>query len=270
MMSEKIELLGKGLYEDIPNELTMQAIPTSSELDYVGSENFEQVMLDKILPQSIEEKINFYKLLEIDFHWICRCLRFINYGPYHTVPTIYCDNDGPVRQEVRVDLRTIGVKVLPEGFKNDIVIKKDEFVDFKKDIHLSLLTIKDVINSRQDKLFFGTDSKPRKELARMCYMIKQVGTEKNITPVQAKMIIENELSAADYTILKDLVNDLTDYGLRAGGRCTCPKCHSENAAFIALVDDRFFRPTVGDIRTGRDDRHWWPAENISTSETTAV
>ena len=268
MMSEKIELLGT--YPDTPKELTMKALPTSSELDYVGAENFEEIMLEKILPQSIEEKINFYNLLEIDFHWICRCLRFMNYGPYHTVPTIFCDKCGPVRQETRVDLRTVAVKMLPKDFKNDIVIKKDEFIDFKKDIHLSLLTVKDSMNCVEDKLFFGTDGKSRKEFARMCYMIKSIGTDKNITPVQAKMTVENELSTADYAILKEVVSDLTDYGLRAGGRCTCPKCKSQDAAFIALVDDRFFRPTVGDIREGRNDRHWWPAEDISRSETTAV
>lgn len=268
MMSEKIELLGS--YADIPKELTAKALSTSTELEYVGAENFEQMMLDKILPQSIEEKINFYNLLEMDFQWICRCLRFINYGPYHTVNTIFCDSCGPVRMEARVDLRTIAVKSLPEGFVNDIVVKKEDLIDFKKDIHLSLLTIKDVLNAYSDKLFFDSEGKSRKEFARMCYMIKSVGKDANITPVQAKMIIENELSPADFAVLKEMVGQLTDYGLRAGGRCQCPKCHSNNAAFIALVDDRFFRPSVGDIREGRNDRHQWPAPDISTSETATV
>ena len=44
MMSEKIELLGKGLYTDIPDELTLTSIPTASELDYVGSEDLEATM----------------------------------------------------------------------------------------------------------------------------------------------------------------------------------------------------------------------------------
>lgn len=268
MMSEKIELLGT--YANIPKEITAKAVSTATELDYIGAENFEQTMLDKILPLSIEENINFYELLEIDFQWICRCLRFINYGPYHTINTIFCDHCGPVKTEARVDLRTIAVKPLPEGFINDIVIKKDEFIDYKKDIHLSLLTIKDALNAYSDKLFFGTDGKSRKEFARMCYMIKQIGNEKNITPVQAKMLIENELSPADYQLLKEMVGQLTDYGLRAGGRCQCPKCKSNGAAFLALVDDRFFRATVGDLREGRNDRHQWPAEILSGSETTDV
>ena len=94
MMSEKIELLGKGLYTDIPDELTLTSIPTASELDYVGSEDFEATMLDKILPQAVEEKINFRNLLEIDFQWLCRCLRILNYGPYYTTNAILCSDCG--------------------------------------------------------------------------------------------------------------------------------------------------------------------------------
>ena len=66
-ISEKIQLLGKGLYQNIPDELTISNIPTASELDYVGSEDFDTTMLDKILPQAVEENINFRDLLEIDY-----------------------------------------------------------------------------------------------------------------------------------------------------------------------------------------------------------
>ena len=88
-ISEKIQLLGKGLYKDIPDELTLKSIPTGSELDYVGSEDFDETMLTKILPQCIEEKINPKELLEIDYQWVLRCLRFINYGPYVNVGAIF-------------------------------------------------------------------------------------------------------------------------------------------------------------------------------------
>ena len=81
-ISEKIQLLGKGLYKDIPDELTLKSIPTGSELDYVGAEDFDEVMLTKILPSCIEEDINPKQLLEIDYQWVLRCLRIINYGPY--------------------------------------------------------------------------------------------------------------------------------------------------------------------------------------------
>ena len=78
MMSETITLLGKGLYESIPDVLTLKNIPTASELEYVGSEDFDRTMLESILPQSIEEDIDCYDLLEIDYQWICRCLRILN------------------------------------------------------------------------------------------------------------------------------------------------------------------------------------------------
>ena len=48
-------------------------------------------------------------------------------------------------------------------------------------------------------------------------------------------------------LVKQFIDDLTDYGLRGGGYCQCPRCHSNNAAFVALADDRFFRPTVGNL-----------------------
>ena len=268
MIAEKVELLGKGLYSDIPNELTLKALPTVSELDYVGSEDFEATMLDKILPQAVEEKINFHKLLEIDFTWICRCLRFLNYGPFFTTPNLFCNKCGQVGSNMMVDLRTVGCTPLPEGFKNDIVIKKDEFIDFKGDVHMKLLTIQERINAFKDPLFIK-DGRINREFARLCYSITQIGNERNLTPVQVKLHIENEFSRPDYLILIDMSKELTNYGLRAGGSATCPVCGG-SAAFIALVDDRFLRPTMGDIKAGRNDRRARYEEDTSGSETAAV
>ena len=255
MISEKIQLLGKGLYTDIPDELTLTSIPTASELDYVGSEDFEATMLDKILPQAVAEKVNFRNLLEIDFQWICRCLRLLNYGPYHTTNAIFCSECNKTSYgEYRVDLRTIGCKELPEGFVNEIKVSKDSFLDFEGDIVLKLPTIQETMNAYKDKAFINEKGRVNRELARMCYMIKSIKGKKNLTPIEIKMIIQKDLTSADYIILKDEISNLTDYGLRAGGSTTCPKCNSHDAAFIALVDDRFLRPTLGDLRQWKHDR----------------
>ena len=269
MMSEKIELLGKGLYSDIPNELTLQAIPTVSELEYVGAEDFEETMLENILPKAVEEKINFRHLLEIDFQWICRCLRLLNYGPYFTTNTLFCSKCGQVKGEVQVDLRTVECKPLPEGFVNSIVIDKSEFVDFKGEVTIHLPTIQDVLNAYKDKMFRRPTGEINKEYARICYMVSSIGKEKNLNAPSVKAKIEKELSSSDYIILKERVAQLTDYGLRAGGKCKCPKCKSE-AVFIALVDDRFFRPTLGDIQSGKDARSARGDENPAGSETETV
>lgn len=255
MISEKIQLLGKGLYTDIPDELTLTSIPTASELDYVGSEDFEATMLDKILPQAVSEKVNFRNLLEIDFQWVCRCLRILNYGPYHTTNAIFCSDCNKTSYgEYRVDLQTIECKPLPEGFTNEIKVSKDSFLDFDGDIVLKLPTIQDTMNAYKDKAFINEKGRVNRELARMCYMIKSIKGKKNLTPIEIKMLIQKELSSADYIILKDEVANLTDYGLRAGGSTVCPKCQSRNAAFIALVDDRFLRPTLGDLREWKHHR----------------
>lgn len=256
MISEKIELLGKGLYNnEIPDELTIKSIPTSTELDMVGSEDFEQVMIDKVLPQAVEEKINFAKLLEIDFQWLCRCLRFVNYGPYHETNAIFCSSCGTTsRGKYRVDLRSIECKPLPKGFVNSIKISKDEFIDFSGDIVLQLPTIGEILKAYKDKMFMNAQGELNRGYARLCYMVKSISGETGLDPVQVKMKLESELSSADYLILKEVAADLTNYGLRAGGSTTCPKCQSSDAAFIALVDDRFLRPSLGDLREWKNNK----------------
>lgn len=270
MMSESIELLGAKIYKDIPGKLTLKAFPTTTELDYVSSEDFERTMLDKILPECIEEDINAGHLLEIDFQWICRCLRFLNYGPYFTTNFLVCDNCGTIRGEAQVDLRSVDVKVLPPDFTNDIVIKKDDLIDYKHDIHLHLLTISEALDARKDKMFQKPDGTFNSEYARICYSISSMGAQKDVTPVSAKLEIEQNMSAADFQVLRSIVADLTDYGLRGGGRCVCPRCKSNNAAFIALADDRFFRPSVGDIRKGRNDRSLRGIKNATGDKTETV
>ena len=271
MISEKIRLLGAGLYgNDIPDELTLKSIPTASELDYVGSEDFNATMLEKILPKAIEEKIDFNKLLEIDYQWICRCLRFLNYGPYHTVNTIFCNECGETsRGEYIVDLRTVGCKPIPEGFTGEVKISKDEFLDFKKDITVGLLTIKEALTMYEDKLFANQGGAMNRALARLCYQIKRIGTE-TVRPVDAKLKIEKEMTPADYVILKEKVAEITDFGLRAAGTVKCPNCGSTEAVYVALVDDRFFRPSLGALKQWRDDRSARQTENTSGSSTKAV
>ena len=254
-ISEKIALLGKGLYENIPNELTLTALPTVSELDYVGSEDFDATMVEKILPQAIEEDIDPKQLLEIDYQWICRCLRILNYGPFYTTNSIFCDSCNQRSfGEYRVNLNTIDCKPLPEDFVNDIKIDKNQFIDFDGDIILKLPTIQQVLNAYKDKAFQKPDGKINRELARICYMITSIKGRKNLTPLEIKMAINNDLSPADYIVLKNEVTSLTDYGLRIGGKAQCPKCGNKSAVFIALADDRFFRPTMGDLREWRDSR----------------
>ena len=266
-ISEKIALLGAGLYKDIPDVLTLKSIPTASELDYVGGEDFQATMLDIIFPKAIEEQFNYRNLLEIDFHWICRCLRILNYGPYYTTNTLFCPTcDKVSRGEYEVDLRTIEVKPLPEGFSNAITITRDEFIDFDGEIVLHLPTIQEMMNADKDTFFADANGDINNNLSRLCYAISSIKGNSKITPIEIKNTIQNSLSAADYRILLDKASDLTKYGLMSGGTAVCPKCGSKEAVYVALVDARFFRPTVGNLRTWKAARN---AEGASKPEDTA-
>lgn len=269
-ISEKVQLLGKGIYSDIPDELTLKSIPTASELDYVGAEDFDEVMLTKILPQCIEEKIDPKKLLEIDYQWILRCLRFINYGPYVDVNVIFCDScESTTRGDYIANLETVACKPLPPNFKNSMIISRNEFLDFKEDIEIHLPTIQEIQNSRKDKQFQDAFGKTNRRFARICYMIKSIGG-KNMDPVSIRMKLQKDLSSADYIILQDKVAELEDYGLRGGGSIPCPKCGNPDAAFVAFIDERFFRPSVGCLRKWRDDRSRRKDENVSGAENSEV
>lgn len=256
MISEKIELLGKGLYTSIPDHLTLHSLPTISELDYVGSEDFDKTMIEKILPSAIEEKIDCNELLEIDYYWLCRCLRILNYGPYYTTNLILCRDCGQRSSdgEYQVNLNTIECVPLPEGFKNEIVISRDDLIDFDGDITLQLLTMKEVLTAYNDDVFKRENGSVNRELARLCYSIRSIGTKNGMTPFEVKMYIQNHLSSADYIALRDTASSKTNYGLKLAGVTQCPVCHSNRASFIALTDDRFFRPTVGDLRAWKHDR----------------
>lgn len=271
-ISEQVELLGSGLYKgkNIPDKLTLEAIPTISELEYISSEDFDSTMLDKILPQAVKEHINFRDLLEIDYHWILRCLRILNYGPYHTTGSIFCPNCGRLYGDYKVNLNTIGCKPLPKDFKNEIVVSRDEFIDFKGgDVKIKLLTIHEATLASKDTAFQLPDGSINRSYARMCYMIKSIGTDEGLSPIDVKMKIEKSFSSADYLILKDVIHDLTDYGVRAGGSTICPKCGSE-ATFIALIDDRYFRPTLDDLRTWKNDRDKREVKNSAGNSSTNV
>ena len=270
-VSEKIELLGKGVYSGIPDVLTLKAIPTTSELEYVGADDFDKTMLDSVFPVAIEEDINPHNLLELDYRWICRCLRMINYGPYYTTNTVYCPDCGKVSHgEYQVNLSTVECKPFPEGFVNEIKIPKDEFIDFDGDVTISLLTIDQVMQAYKDTAFTLQNGDQNLELARMCYMIKSLGSRKGLTPVEVKLTIQNTFSPADYMLLKESINQLSDYGLRAGGTTVCPKCGSRKAVFYALNDDRFFRPSVGDLKRWKADKSQRSVEDTSGKKASTV
>ena len=262
-VSEKVTLLGKGLYKTFPDEITIKTMPTVSELDYVASEDFDNVMLTKILPECIEETgLNFDELLQYDYQWICRCLRFLNYGPYQNVNAIYCKECGPQYGDYQINLTSIECNPLPEGFINNIKISKDEFIDFNQDVTIKLLTMREVLNFEKDSAFKKKDGTVNRRLARTCYMIKSIGTETNLTPLDVKLKIEKEMSPADFKILEEVIEESSDYGLRAGGKCQCPKCKGEGT-YIAFQDDRFFRPTLGNLRKWKDDKRQRRSEDAA-------
>ena len=253
MLSESVQLLaGEGFYKTIPTGIVkINAVPTASELEYVSSEDFDSTMVRSILPQVVENgsDIDFTELLVIDYDWLCRCLRMKSYGPFFTTDRIICPDCNKVhRGGYKVDLRNVGINVLPDNFVNSMTVSSDEFIDVKDDFVVKLLTVKDLLAMLKDNAFNRSNGKKSLTLERICYMTKQIGTNQNLTPLDVRSYIRKNVSSADYEILKSCVNDVDNYGLHAMGSVKCPVCGSIEAYFVAMQQDKFFRPAVGDVR----------------------
>lgn len=251
MLSEKVVLIAQDAYSTIPNELNINAVPTATELEYVGAEDFDKAMVHDVLPKVVDdsEGMDFSELYDFDYDWLCRCLRLKSYGPYFTTNRIFCpDCNDAHRGEYQVDLRSVPITPMPKGFVNDLTVDADEFIDCKDRISFKLLTVKDKMHIDQDAMFDRSDGTKNLSLARLCYQIKSIGNQKDMTPLDVRQYITKKMSAADYEILKDCVAKLTNFGMHVMGYTACPVCGSKNAYYIALQQDKFFRPSVGDIK----------------------
>lgn len=238
-ISERIQLLAK--YDNIPSEISVSSIQTDDELRYVGDESYISLMLDTLFPKVIAEKFDFRTLLEIDFHWICRCLRILSFGPIHTTNSIFCDLcHNTSYGEYKVNLNSVRCIPVPQDNPTLMKLHHVEFIDFDQDVFFKLLTIGDVYNLSKDEMFMRKDGRVDTILGKMCYMIRRVGDRDDLEPKQVLSILKDEINSADYHILRGYINSMVDYGLRSGGTAQCPKCGSQEAAFIALPDDRYY------------------------------
>jgi len=238
-ISEKLQLLCK--YDNIPSELTISAILTEDELRYVGDESFLDLMLTVILPKVVAEDVDFYKLFEIDFNWICRCLRILSFGPIYTTNSIFCDScHNTTYGEYKVNLNSVKCIPIPDDTPEIMRVSKHEFIDFDKDIFFKLPTIGEIQNMMKNQLFIRKDTVIDALLGRLCCMITCIGDQVDISDKSILDIFKNKMISADYQILRAIINQMTNFGLESCGKTQCPRCKSIDATFIALPDDRYY------------------------------
>lgn len=135
-------------------------MPTATELEYVGAEDFDKAMVNDVLPKVVDdsEGMDFSELYDFDYDWLCRCLRLKSYGPYFTTNRIFCPDCNDVhRGEYQVDLRSVPITPMPKGFVNDLTVDAEEFIDCKDRISFKLLTVKDKMHIDQDTMFDRSD-----------------------------------------------------------------------------------------------------------------
>lgn len=235
-ISERVELLST--YTDIPHVLTLSAMSTELELELVSNEDYNATMLDIIFPKLVQGDINFRHLLEIDYQWLCRCLRILSYGSEVTIRSIICDECGSTSQgEYKIDIRLVECKPLPQGFVNNFIIQPESFLDESIGyVSFHLPTVDEYTKITDSLREF--DSNPM--FSRICHVIDSIGNVRFDSPEAVKLFIQDNISAADYQVLCSTVMRMSDYGLKSYGDIVCPKCKKPGAKFLALADDIYF------------------------------
>lgn len=223
LISEKLRLLGS--YQDIPQTLTISAMTTELELMLVSSEDYYQSMIDDIFPNIISEKFNYLNLLEVDFQWICRCLRILSYGPETTITAITCPDCGQVSYgEYKINFNSVGCSEIPNRLRSGrdvIYIGDNEF-------WYHLLTMKEVIS-------LSDQPDVHKLVSMICGYSHYIDDD-----IETKLYWVNKLSCAEYVILSSKLKEVSNLGLCDRGNVQCPKCFSKNSVFILPKDDKFF------------------------------
>lgn len=236
-ISERVELLAE--YTNTPKVLTVSAISTNLELELVSNEDYDATMLDTILPKVVKESVDFHSLLEIDYQWLCRCIRFLSYGPEVTVRSIICDDCGKYHKgEYKADLRVVSCAPLPNNFHNTFTIHPQEFLDTDIGyVTFHLPTVDEGIQIRTACDQYLNNP----VLSKMCVMIDSIGDSRLTEDPKENMdLIFHKFNSADYQILVSLVTQMSDFGLRSYGDIQCPVCRSSHARFFALPNDLYF------------------------------
>lgn len=232
-ITERVQLLGN--YQSIPKVLTISSLDTSKDMSLVGEEDYDSMLLFRVIPELVQEKVDLSELLEIDFRWLCRCIRILSYGSIHTTNSIFCNDCGKTSYgDYKVNLNTVICKPLPSLFDNQIILHKDEFIELTDIIIMKLPTIAQVLDAVADKRF------DHRSIAEFCYSVLSINNKVMTDPAEVLQYLSQYVSVADYWIMKELYFHLSDYGLRSGGRTQCPHCNKNTGVFVALPDDRFF------------------------------
>lgn len=249
-MNEEHEFLYDYADVGIPKTVTLSSYTSRMEKLRLSSDNLHQAMINHILPQVIEPKIDVKKLYEPDYYLLLRHLRILTWGPFWTAQSWVCTScmsdtgvSGKLYKEPRqINLNTVGVLRPDKGeeLKKSIIIKPEEFMVIDAEVKLHLNRCQDVL------FYFANVNKGDEDFRPLAAAISSVSDTDFVDVSEAAEWLGN-LPAIDEEVIETKYREEFNAGLANKVEFTCPHCGGKAWAFVP-INDYYFRPTKEDLQ----------------------
>lgn len=230
----------------IPQTVTISSYTTAHEQLRLSSDNLTKVMIESILPDCIDPKINIKELYEPDYLLLLRHLRMVTWGPFYS-PGHYvcpdCVNENGTKGRVEswkgmINLADMAI-ARPDNAKELITtkkIKRDKFIFLDSDVEIHLNKCKDLLLIENTKV-------PESQ-RKLLPLAAAIGSVEKTDFIAIEEVVEwlAGLMPADFEILSDEYTQTFKFGLSSRGTLTCPKCGGAAWCYVP-VNDNYFRPT---------------------------
>lgn len=235
---------------EIPQTVTVSSYTTGMEQLRLSSDNLTQVMINTILPQVIDPKIDIKKLYEPDFYLLLRHLRILTWGPFFTARSFFCadckNEDGSLgairKKDTQINLNDIPVVCpdTPDELKTEVLIPREDFIFFEGSVKLHINRCKDIL------LFDRKVSEDKKSLLPIAAAVQNV---EGMDFVDIMEVVDwlSALMPPDFEIIRQAYRDAFNVGLSNRYEFSCPVCGGRAWAYVP-VNDNYFRPSKEDIK----------------------
>ena len=243
-ISEEVILPSRGIgYPEeynIPESFTLRAMTTLEEKLRLSSSDGFKIIPELINRCLVDANFDAFNLTLSDLEYTMIRLRTITYGQNYKIP-VMCPRCGHT-YETTVDLDTIQIKELPDGFSGTVEIGP---LPISGDVLECKLLTSDEQNKIKKECKRLLSKNPGyvgdpEMIVKWNYIIKSKN-EEQFDMANIQRYIEN-LYAGDFRYLESKYNKFTNsVGIDSKLFDTCPQCKSDFEFNLPIVDE-FFRP----------------------------
>ena len=230
----------------IPQTVTISSYTTAHEQLRLSSDNLTKVMIEHILPECIDPKINIKELYEPDYWLLLRHLRMVTWGPFYTPGHYVCpecenENGGKGRIEKwngMINLADMAI-ARPDNDKELVTTKTithDQFIFLDADVTVHINKCKDLLLVENTKV-----PESQKKLLPLAASISSV-EKTDFVAIEEVVNWLASLMPADFEVLSDEYAKAFQFGLSNKCNLKCPKCGGAAWSYVS-VNDNYFRPT---------------------------